>query len=194
MWPHRWQLTRLHHPWDSPGKNTGVGCISFSNAWKWKWSRSVVSNSARHHDLHSTRLLHPWGSPGNSPGVGKEISSLSHSIVFLYFALFFEKRTSYCSLLFSGPLHPVGYIFLLPCFSLLFVPQLFVKSPQTTTLPSCISFLGGGWFWSLLTLQCYKPLVYSSSNTLSTRSSSSNLFAPSLYNHKGFDLSHTWMV
>ena len=23
-------------PWDSPGKNTGVGCISFSNAWKWK--------------------------------------------------------------------------------------------------------------------------------------------------------------
>ena len=23
-------------PWDSPGKNTGVGCHSFSNAWKWK--------------------------------------------------------------------------------------------------------------------------------------------------------------
>ena len=24
--PHRWQPTRLHHPWDSTGKNTGVGC------------------------------------------------------------------------------------------------------------------------------------------------------------------------
>ena len=24
--PHRWQPTRLHHPWDSPGENTGVGC------------------------------------------------------------------------------------------------------------------------------------------------------------------------
>ena len=24
--PHRWQLTRLPHPWDSPGTNTGVGC------------------------------------------------------------------------------------------------------------------------------------------------------------------------
>ena len=24
--PHRWQSTRLPHPWDSPGKNTGVGC------------------------------------------------------------------------------------------------------------------------------------------------------------------------
>ena len=24
--PHRRQPTRLCHPWDSPGKNTGVGC------------------------------------------------------------------------------------------------------------------------------------------------------------------------
>ena len=23
---HRWQPTRLPRPWDSPGKNTGVGC------------------------------------------------------------------------------------------------------------------------------------------------------------------------
>ena len=26
MRPHRWQPTRLPYPWDSPGKNTGVGC------------------------------------------------------------------------------------------------------------------------------------------------------------------------
>ena len=24
--PYRWQPTRLPRPWDSPGKNTGVGC------------------------------------------------------------------------------------------------------------------------------------------------------------------------
>ena len=24
--PRRWQPTRLPNPWDSPGKNTGVGC------------------------------------------------------------------------------------------------------------------------------------------------------------------------
>ena len=24
--PHRWQPTRFPRPWDSPGKNTGVGC------------------------------------------------------------------------------------------------------------------------------------------------------------------------
>ena len=28
--PHRWQPTRLPRPWDSPGKNTGVGCHSTS--------------------------------------------------------------------------------------------------------------------------------------------------------------------
>ena len=27
--PHRQQPTRLCHPWDSPGKNTGVGCHCF---------------------------------------------------------------------------------------------------------------------------------------------------------------------
>ena len=26
VWPHRQQPTRFPHPWDSPGKNTGVGC------------------------------------------------------------------------------------------------------------------------------------------------------------------------
>ena len=26
LWPHRRQPTRLCRPWDSPGKNTGVGC------------------------------------------------------------------------------------------------------------------------------------------------------------------------
>ena len=26
VWPHRWKPTRLPRPWDSPGKNTGVGC------------------------------------------------------------------------------------------------------------------------------------------------------------------------
>ena len=37
---------------------------------KWKWSRSVVSNSSRPHGLQPTRLLHPGDSPGKSTGVG----------------------------------------------------------------------------------------------------------------------------
>ena len=38
--------------------------------WKWKWSRSVVSNPQRPHGLQPSRLLHPWDFPGKSTGVG----------------------------------------------------------------------------------------------------------------------------
>ena len=41
--PHRWQPTSLRRPWDSPGKNTGVGCQSCSNAWKWKVKVKLLS-------------------------------------------------------------------------------------------------------------------------------------------------------
>ena len=37
---------------------------------KWKWSRSVVSDSSRPHGLQPTRLLCPWDFPGKSSGVG----------------------------------------------------------------------------------------------------------------------------
>ena len=36
---------------------------------KWKWSRSVMSDSSRPQGLQPTRLLHPWDFPGKSPGV-----------------------------------------------------------------------------------------------------------------------------
>ena len=37
---------------------------------KWKWSRSVVSDSSRPRGLQPTRLLPPWDFPGKSTGVG----------------------------------------------------------------------------------------------------------------------------
>ena len=37
---------------------------------KWKWSRSVMSDSQWPHGLQPTRLLHPWDFPGKSTGVG----------------------------------------------------------------------------------------------------------------------------
>ena len=37
---------------------------------KWKWSRSVVSDSSRPRGLQPTRLLHLWDFPGKSTGVG----------------------------------------------------------------------------------------------------------------------------
>ena len=42
--PHRWQPTRLPRPWDSPGKNTGVGCHFLLQRRKVK-SESEVAQS-----------------------------------------------------------------------------------------------------------------------------------------------------
>ena len=42
--PHRRQPTRLPHPWDSPGKNTGVGCHFHLQCMKVK-SESEVAQS-----------------------------------------------------------------------------------------------------------------------------------------------------
>ena len=72
MRPHRWQPTRLPHPWDSPGKNTGVGCHFLLQCRKVK-SESEVSQSCptlQPHGLQPTRLLRPWDFPGKRTGVG----------------------------------------------------------------------------------------------------------------------------
>ena len=42
--PHRWQPTRLPYPWDSPGKNTGVGCHFLLQCMEVK-SESEVAQS-----------------------------------------------------------------------------------------------------------------------------------------------------
>ena len=70
--PQRQQPTRLLHPRDSPGKNTGVGCHFLLQCMKVKSESevSVVSDSLRPHGLQPTRLLHPWDFPGKSTRVG----------------------------------------------------------------------------------------------------------------------------
>ena len=42
--PHRQQPTRLRHPWDSPGKNTGVGCHFLLQCMKVKSESEVVQS------------------------------------------------------------------------------------------------------------------------------------------------------
>ena len=44
VWPQRRQPTRLPRPWDSPGKNTGVGCHCLLQCMKVK-SESEVAQS-----------------------------------------------------------------------------------------------------------------------------------------------------
>ena len=42
--PHGWQPTRLPRPWDSPGKNTGVGCHFLLQCMKVKSEREVAQS------------------------------------------------------------------------------------------------------------------------------------------------------
>ena len=44
MWPHRRQPTRLLRPWDSPGKNTGVGCHFLLQCMKMKGESEVTQS------------------------------------------------------------------------------------------------------------------------------------------------------
>ena len=71
--PHRRQPTRLPHPWDSPGKNTGVGCHFLLQCMKVKresevaQSRPTLSDpmdcslpSSSVHGIFQARVLE-WG-------------------------------------------------------------------------------------------------------------------------------------
>ena len=48
--PHRRQPTRLPRPWDSPGKNTGVGCHFLLQCMKGKSESEVVQSLRDHMD------------------------------------------------------------------------------------------------------------------------------------------------
>ena len=73
----RRQPTRLPRPWDSPGKNTGVGSHFLLQCMKVKRESEVsqscpVSDSSRPHGLQPTRLLRSWEFPVKSTGVGPQ--------------------------------------------------------------------------------------------------------------------------
>ena len=48
--PHRWQPTRLPRPWDSPGKNTGVGCHFLLQCMKMKSESEFTQSCPTHSD------------------------------------------------------------------------------------------------------------------------------------------------
>ena len=81
--PHRWQPTRLPHSWDSPGKNTGVGCHFLLQCMKVKSEREVAQScltlsdpmdcnlpGSSIHGIYEARVLE-WGAIAfSSPVLG----------------------------------------------------------------------------------------------------------------------------
>ena len=57
--PHRREPTRLPHPWDSPGKNTGVGCHFLLQCMKVKSQSEVVQSCPT--------LATPWTAAYQAP-------------------------------------------------------------------------------------------------------------------------------
>ena len=58
--PHRRQPTRLPRPWDSPGKNTGVGCHFLLQCMRMKSESEVAQSCLTLHDPMNCSL------PGSS--------------------------------------------------------------------------------------------------------------------------------
>ena len=63
---------------------------------KWKWSRSVVSDFQRPHELQPTRLLRPWGFPGT------EVRCHHYICTMLFSFLVSEKRMATHSMFLPG--------------------------------------------------------------------------------------------
>ena len=86
VWPHRRQPTRLPCPWDSPGKNTGVGCHFLLQCMKVKSGSEVAQScltlsdpmdcslpGSSTHWIFQARVLE-WGAIINKQGYEKQQS------------------------------------------------------------------------------------------------------------------------
>ena len=69
----------------------------------------------------------------------------------------------------------------------------YVRPPQTAIWPFCISF-SWRWSWSLSPVQCHEPLSIVHQALCRLDLLPWIYFSLPLYNHKGFNLGHTWMV
>ena len=110
--PHRGKPTRLPHPWDSPGKNTGVGCHFLLQCMKVK-SESEVAQScltlsnpmdcslpgSSIHGIFQARVLE-WGAIAFSDiayyilAISKCLYFFINSVLFLYFIICLKIKTS----------------------------------------------------------------------------------------------------
>ena len=129
-----------------------------------------------------------------------ENSSLSHSIISLYFFDYSLKGSFFYLFIFWSLLAILWnsafkcvYLSFSPLPFLFFFSQLFVRPPLTTILTCCISF-SWRWFWSLPPVQYHEPpSIVLQALCLSDLIPWIYLSLP-LYIHKGFDLGHTWIT
>ena len=178
MRPHRRQPTRLPRPWDSPGKNTGVGCHFLLQFMK------VKGKSLSRVQLLAT----PWTAACQAPPSmgfsrqeywsGLPLPSLSHSVVFLY--LHWSLRKAFLSLLAIHWNSAFKWDYL--SFSPLLLASLLFTAICKVSSDIHFAFLHFFSMGNVLIPVSYtmsQTSVHSSSGSLSIRSSPLNLFLTS---------------
>ena len=58
--PHRWQPTRLPHPWDSPGKNTGVGKFILIESFRIFKEQITISSFSKCYIFFSIIIMYDF--------------------------------------------------------------------------------------------------------------------------------------
>ena len=109
VWPHRRQPTRLPRPWDSPGKNTGVGCHFLLQCMKVKSESEVAQpcptlsdpmdcslQGSSIHGIFQARVLE-WG-------------AIAFSFVIAHPAFYFSGFVTHLSIHSLGYKHGVTFI------------------------------------------------------------------------------------
>ena len=135
--PHRWQPTRLLCPWDSPGKNTGVGCHFLLQCMKVKSENEVAQlcptlcnpmdcslPGSFIHGIFQARVLE-WGAIAFSvPSTALDLIFFL-CLLYLYFYILCHYLIIILQILFTSlpRLNVKVYIFLLELFKL----QIFVS-------------------------------------------------------------------
>ena len=86
--PHRWQPTRLLCPWDSPGKNTGVGCHFLLQCMKVESEREVSQSCPTP------------SNPMDCSLAGSSVHGIFQARVLEWGAIAFSDKMCYCKLIF----------------------------------------------------------------------------------------------
>ena len=88
--PHRWQPTRLPHPWDSPGKNTGVACHFLLQCMKVTSESEVTQSCPTPSNPMgcSPPGSGPWDSPGKRTGAGCHCPLHTYIYIQLYIYIY----------------------------------------------------------------------------------------------------------
>ena len=116
--PHRWQPTRLPHPWDSPGKNTGLGCHFLLQCIKLQFNFGTFCPPQR----NSVLILSQYPSSLFCP------SALNHHRFTFYLCKFVchghftcMESDSICFLCLSLSIMFLRFIHILACISISFI-------------------------------------------------------------------------